>query len=54
MAVLLNRCFNTSAELRTVLAPHLARLSEQLQRIRSPTFFHWWPVTGPLRFNRVS
>ncbi len=46
-AVLVNRCFNTLAELQAVLASHLVRLTEQLQRIRSLTLFHWWPTTGP-------
>lgn len=46
-AVLLNRAFDTLPQLEAVLAPHLVRLTEQLQRIRSLTLFHWWPLTGP-------
>jgi transposase len=45
--VLVNRCFETLDELQAVLAPHLVHLTQQLQRIRSLTLFHWWPTTGP-------
>lgn len=46
-AVLVNQYFDSLAQLQAVLAPHLVRLTEQLQRIRSLTLFHWWPLTGP-------
>lgn len=49
-AVLLNRSFDTLAALQAVLAPHLVRLTQQLQRIRSLTLFHWWPLTRPPPF----
>lgn len=46
-AVLVNRWFQDLDALQAVLGPHLARLTDELQRIRSLTLFSWWPSTGP-------
>ena len=49
--VLVNRWFTDIEALEAVLAPHLAQLSQASDRIRSLTFFHWWPIApraGPI------
>ena len=51
---LANRAFADLAALDAVLAAQCVRLTEQADRVRAQTLFHWWPRTAPMPevFNR--
>lgn len=40
---LANRCFESLRELEEVLVRRCRLQSEQTQKIRASTLFHWWP-----------
>jgi len=42
---LINKHFESLEQLQNTLAPHLAWLESQYERIRAYTLFHWWPRT---------
>lgn len=42
---LANTNFATLSEMESTLAMRCCQLSEQTERIRSTTLFHWWPTT---------
>ena len=44
--VLVNRCFDTLADLEAVLAPHLVALTRRSEQIRALTLFSWWPTAS--------
>jgi hypothetical protein len=45
---LANRAFPDLAALDTALAEQCVRLTEQPERVRALTLFHWWPHTLPV------
>ena len=45
---LANRAFADLAALDAVLAAQCVRLTEQPERVRAQTLFHWWPRLAPM------
>ena len=46
---LVNKHFESLAQLQNTLEPHLAWLETQYERVRAYTLFHWWPrITLPI------